>query len=190
MNTPVLQQWVWELPWKMQTVLIQGLRAPDTHYCDGIKLLCRWMRAVVLSNADKNHTFMCSQKELPAWDKLDHEINYCSFHQLTHFLYAMEIIAYKHLDTEIKKTAWDYYAGLTRHVMHFEVESEEDLDTRLKDQEEVPQMDELIEELVLPIVEKHIEDNRQKVRNKIREKFGKPKPPAQCPPRHFDNYRD
>ena len=65
----VQHKWLSELSWKMQTVINQGLRAPDTHFCKKIKLLCRWMRGVVLQNADKEHTFMCSKKEADCLDK-------------------------------------------------------------------------------------------------------------------------
>lgn len=129
----VLQGWTADLPWKMQTVMLQGLRAPDTHFCKQTKILCRWMRSKVLKNADKKHTFMCRKDELPPIEDLENELNYCSMHFTTHFLYAMEIIGYKHPDKNTKDIAYRYYEELVWGIMHFNIEPEADLDGRLED---------------------------------------------------------
>lgn len=55
MNKCVLQDWVLELPFMQQSVLISGIRGPDgvakTH---SSKMLCRWFRrCVVISAFDK-----------------------------------------------------------------------------------------------------------------------------------------
>ena len=76
----VQRTWLSKLSWKMQTVVNQGLRAPDTHFCKNVKIMCRWLRSIVLQNADKDHTFMCSKTKLPAIEKMEHELNYCSVH--------------------------------------------------------------------------------------------------------------
>jgi hypothetical protein len=129
----VLQYWVGDLPWKMQTVLIQGLRAPDTHFCKNTKIVCRWMRSMVLRNADKNHTFMCKKDGLPTPEDLENELNYCSMHCVTHFLYALEIIGYRHPDKEVRRIAYNLYKDLVWGIMHFNVEASNDLHRRLSD---------------------------------------------------------
>ena len=134
----VQHKWLSDLPWKMQTVVNQGLRAPDTHYCRAIKIICRWMRGVVLQNADKNHTFMCEKKTLPEIEDIENEINYCSVHFATHFVYALEIIAYKHPEDCIKRIAQKYYNKIVSELWHFNIESEFDLDTRLADVDRKP----------------------------------------------------
>lgn len=134
----VQRPWISVLPWKMQTVLNQGLRAPDTHYCRAIKIVCRWMRSVVLQNADKDHTFMCSKKELPVIEDIENEINYCTVHCATHFLYAIEIIAYKHPDKETRRIALNYYRGIAAELWHFNLETEKELDVRLADVDRAP----------------------------------------------------
>lgn len=134
----VQHHWVSDLSWKMQTVINQGLRAPDTHFCKHVKILCRWMRSVVLQNADKNHTFMCEKKKLPKLEDLEHELNYCSVHFATHFLYALEIIAYKHPFPKERKTALRYYEGVIAELWHLGIESEEELDIRLSDVDREP----------------------------------------------------
>ena len=142
---PVQDWWTLQLTWKMQTVLIQSLRAPDTHFCKNIKNLSRWMRSIVLNNADKTHSFMCRKKKLPKWNDLENELNYCSVHFFTHFLYGLEIIGYKHPDDEIRKTAFEYYESFVHYMSHFNVEEEEQLDIRLSDMEDVPTLDAVYE---------------------------------------------
>lgn len=134
----VQHKWLSELPWKMQTVINQGLRAPDTHFCKQVKLVCRWMRGIVLQNADKNHTFMCDKKELPTVEELEHELNYCSVHFATHFLYALEIVAYYHPEASIQIQALRYYSGIVNELWHFNIENKTQLDTRLADVDRQP----------------------------------------------------
>lgn len=134
----VLQRWLGQIPWKMQTVLIQGLRAPDTHFCKNTKIVSRWMRSVVLRNADEDHTFMCTKDSLPSFVDLENELSYCSMHFATHFLYALEIITYKHPDSENQMVAHRYYFNLVEGIMHFGAESEEQLDLRLADVDREP----------------------------------------------------
>jgi hypothetical protein len=133
--------WLSKLSWKMQTVVNQGLRAPDTHFCKAIKIVCRWMRSITLNNADKKHTFMCKKDALPTAEDIENEINYCSVHFATHFLYALEIIAYKHPDEDIRKTAFRYYSGITTELWHFNVETVRELDIRLADVDREPKPD-------------------------------------------------
>jgi len=142
MKQPLFREWVNELPWKMQTVMVQGLRAPDTHFCKNMKDICRWMRSLVFHNADKNHTFMCEKnKRLPQWSDIENEINYCSLHCATHFIYALEIIAYKYpLEKGRSNLAMYLYEGLVHHMCHFAIETEDELDVRLSDVEERPEL--------------------------------------------------
>jgi len=138
----VQHAWLNSLDWKMQTVINQGMRAPDTHFCKGMKIVCRWIRTVVLQNADKDHTFMCSKIKLPSWEDLDNEINYCSVHFATHFLYALEIIAYKHPEPKVKQKAMILYQGIVHYQMHFNPETQEQLDIRLADVDRTPKIKE------------------------------------------------
>lgn len=129
----VQHKWLSDLPWKMQTVINQGLRAPDTHFCKNVKLVCRWMRGVVLQNADKDHTFMCSKKKLPKLEDIENEINYCSMHYTTHFVYSLEIIAYRHPNNEIRQIAKNYYRGIVAELLHFGLETRDEMEIRLSD---------------------------------------------------------
>ena len=129
----VQSPWLSSISWKQQTVVNQGLRAPDTHYCKAIKIICRWMRGVCLQNADKDHTFMCKKKDLPDLDDIDNEINYCSTHFANHFVYALEIIGYKHQDEDVRRIAMNFYRGIVAELWHFNIETEAELDRRLAD---------------------------------------------------------
>lgn len=130
----VMQDWTVKLDFKIQTVLIQSLRAPDTHYCKDIKKVCRWIRSVVLQNADEDHTFMKLEK-LPDYKSLEDELGYCSLHYVTHLLYGLQIIGYKHHDDKIKKIAYKYYINIVTDTLHLNKESEASMDKRLADKE-------------------------------------------------------
>lgn len=130
---PVQRPWLYYLPWKMQTVINQGLRAPDSRFSPKVKIVSRWLRSVCLSNADSNHTFMCRKDEIPTWEDLDNEINYLTLHYVTHFIYALEIVAYKHPEEEVRQIAMNLYEGIVRFQMHLEIETEPALNARLAD---------------------------------------------------------
>jgi hypothetical protein len=144
LGVPVQKSWLFVLPWKMQTVVNQGLRAPDTHYCEHVKNVCRWLRAVVLCNADDDHTFMCRQEKLPVFLDLQNELNYCSMHFTTHFFYSLEIVAYKHPNKEVRDIAFGYYSNIVEGCYHFNLETEKELDIRLSDKEEAQTLGELV----------------------------------------------
>ena len=81
---------------------------------------------------------MCSKLGLPSLEELEHELNYCSVHFATHFLYGMEIIAYKHPESCIRDTAFQYYFGITSELWHMHVETVGELDIRLADVDREP----------------------------------------------------
>lgn len=145
-NEYVQYTWLSKLPWKMQTVINQGLRAPDTHFCKNIKIVCRWLRSIILQNADKDHTFMCSRTDLPLVEELEHGINYCSVHFATHFLYALEIVGYKHKEEHVRNIAYRYYDGIVNELWHLHIEKEEELDVRLSDVDRQPTVKECLKD--------------------------------------------
>lgn len=181
-RSPVQKSWLFTLPWKMQTVVNQGLRAPDTHYCMNIKIICRWMRSAVLRNADTNHTFMCRKSELPPWEDTQNELNYCSLHFVTHFLYALEIIGHYHNDSNVKRIAWNYYISFVEEMMHFRAELRESLEDRLADVNNVPSF---YGEYIKPEIE-----NRTSKLLEVNEKVENESDPipAYCPNVYDDDY--
>lgn len=170
LNAPVQHIWLFTLPWKIQTVINQGLRAPDSHFCPNIKIVSRWLRSVSLRNADDTHTFMCRKDELPTIENLENEMNYCSLHFVTHFLYALEIVGYKHPNKEIRKTSFQYYKRFVEEICHFGLETEKQLDIRLSDNTDVPSFS---------------EDFCEIIKNHEESDF---KYPSKCPPPEEDDY--
>jgi hypothetical protein len=128
----VLQDWIASLPWKMQSVLISAQRGPDSHFCPHIKSLTKWIRRTCQQNADPAHTFM-ADVPLPSLDELEYELEYCTMHFTFHLLYGLQIIAYKHPETTVKKKAMFYYKGIIEEILHFNIESEKQMDARLYD---------------------------------------------------------
>jgi len=92
-----------------------------------------FVRGVVLGNADKNHTFMCRKKDVASWEDMENELNYCTLHFVSHFIYTLEIVGYKHPDAAIRKTAMNLYRGIVSEMCHLNVETEGELDIRLDD---------------------------------------------------------
>jgi hypothetical protein len=132
MRSKVLQDWIAELPYKMQSVLVSAQRGPDSHYCPNIKALTKWIRRTCQINADPSHSFM-ADVPLPSLEEIEYELEYCTLHFTFHFLYGLEIIGYKHPDDEIRRKSMFYYKGVIEEVLHFNVETEEQMDKRLVD---------------------------------------------------------
>lgn len=91
----------------------------------------------MLNNADDDHSFMCRKKDLPTFEDLTNELNYCSMHFATHLFYALEIIGYKHPDQDVRSIAFGCYSNIVEGVYHFNPETEKELDVRLADVKEV-----------------------------------------------------
>jgi hypothetical protein len=130
----VQQDWTTRLSWKMQTVLLQSLRAPDTHYCPTVKKVSRWLRSHVLRNADQKHTFMKSDA-LPDNKSLEDELGYCTLHYVSHLLYGLEIVGYWHEDESVRHAANHLYTKLVTETLHLQVEGQDACNVRLEDKD-------------------------------------------------------
>lgn len=153
----VLQEWVTNLPFMQQSVLIAAMRGPDgVEKMHKSKLLCRWLRrCIVISAFDKraldtpydagggSYTGPSCQLVSDCWE--DHmqdvvkgyldSIDNLPHHFHLHFLHAMEILGYKHSNMRIRawwKLTYERFA----HDMHLRPETEEQLDYRLNDNEQ------------------------------------------------------
>lgn len=143
----VVQEWVFDLPLMQQTVLLTAVRGPDGLAKYHIsKYLIRWYRRCVLISAfdrcviidphdprggsflgpigevgldELASKYLCSIDEMPL-----------HFHM--HLVHAAEILGYKHPDTRISKWWKEFYFAAARDL-HFNPESEQDLDCRLGD---------------------------------------------------------
>lgn len=134
----VLQEWVMNLPLKMQSTMLLSLRGPDgmSKENDGKKIL-RILRSCVLVTAHpgKPDSFMGDQKTHPtvgddvfvhfieAHDEYPH-------HWLMHLIHAAEIVGQFHPDTDTAMWWYAFYAGMVA-AFHMQPEGLENLQERL-----------------------------------------------------------
>ncbi len=128
----VLLDWMSNLSWKQQSVILLALRGPDNHYSPNLKKISRWIRSITQNNADPTHSYM-KIVDLPSIKEFEDEYYFCSTHYSLHLLFALEIIGYKHPDKNVASTALKYYLSLVDDVYHLKPETIHDLDKRLRD---------------------------------------------------------
>lgn len=162
----VLQDWVMNLPFMQQSVLIAAMRGPDgIEKMHKSKMLCRWLRrCIVISAFDKraldnpfdlgggSYTGPSVERpndEFQSWEPLMDMVvkDYLSsvdnlpHHFHLHFMHAVEILGYKHSDLRIRAW-WNKTYNRFVHDMHAGPETEEQLDYRLNDNEQQWRKDE------------------------------------------------
>lgn len=158
-NKPVIQDWVSQLSYMQQSVLLCSIRGPDGfakhHAC---KPLLRWYRRCILISAFDGKP-LTNPYELgggsftgPSCTNMFSEDNWESsmkkyvdefigcrdeyhLHFYMHFIHSSEIIGYKHPDERIRKFWNDIYIRMV-HSLHLLPETEEMMDKRLGDDEE------------------------------------------------------
>src|SRR6266704_6180406 len=94
----VYQDWFHQMPWKMQSILSNGLRAPDTGTY-GVKRFVRWMRTQVCNNADPNKAdcYMTAPEITEELlEKAVKELEYLTCHYVHHLADAMRIVSIYH----------------------------------------------------------------------------------------------
>lgn len=154
---PVLQDWVCELSFMQQTVLMTAIRGPDGLPKYGpCKNLLRWFRRCTLLSALDGRvlktpfevgggSFTGQSLPLANWPEYDwrsdmdrqadaylRELDGIPHHFQMHFMHAAEIVGYKHPD-EMTQGWWcNLYFRLVND-MHLHPETAEQLDRRLGD---------------------------------------------------------
>lgn len=134
----VLQPWVEEMPWKMQSVLLTATRGPDNHRYKHIKIVNRWIRSQVFYDADPNNPFIAHPDNIPIdnhglVDALEHELEYVTVHYFGHFIHALEIIGYKHPDHDTARLSITLYYTMCARILHLPPEMARNFDLRLAD---------------------------------------------------------
>lgn len=114
----VLQPWVQQLPWKLQSILFSSLRGPDQEYLVNIKMVSKWMRAVTQENADPSKPYM-NGITLPPIAALYKELEHCPCHFVHHFLDGIAIIAYAHPSDSVSHYAADIHYSCAEEIFHF-----------------------------------------------------------------------
>lgn len=134
----VLQEWMFDLSLKQQTVVLTGLRG-----CDGsgkyasCKPFVKKLRSVVLKNASNlaNTKFMYNEisdedVETMEWDEYP-------MHFVSHLMHAVEIVGYHHPDPEIQGWFYRLYLSMV-DKFHLYPETKAQCDHRLRDGVESP----------------------------------------------------
>lgn len=129
----VLKDWLFDLPYRMQSVLMSSLRGCDTaRKDDNSKFITRALRSLILNNADPSNSFIVGDgipeaKYVKAflWD-----LDSYPLHFVMHTIHAAEIIGFKHPDLKLRQWWQDFYKDLVKGL-HLNPESEQQLNVRL-----------------------------------------------------------
>lgn len=128
----VLRNWVQVLSWKQQSVLLSGLRGPDTIHCPNVKIITRWLRNVVQNNVDPTYSYMMIS-DLPGWGLLEKELEYCSVHYVHHLTQALMVMAHNCTMPEAQKYAYWLVNRIADDLLHMTRETPEHFFVRLED---------------------------------------------------------
>lgn len=130
----VLLPWVMALPWKMQSILLSGLRAPDAE-TDATKRICRWMRSISQNNADPSKGYMEPQPLSGVLiERCMDELEYLTCHYVHHFADALRVVAVYHPSPEAQQFAAVVHSQVAFEIFHFIPESDDVFITRHRDQ--------------------------------------------------------
>lgn len=129
----VLQPWVMALGWKMQSILLSGLRAPDVK-STVTKKICRWMRAISQNNADPTKGYMEPQapEDLSLEQCMD-ELEYMPCHYVHHFADALRVVAIYHPVEAIRNFAGVVHCEVAVEIFHFKPETDTEFIKRHRD---------------------------------------------------------
>jgi len=128
----VLKDWVQILPWKQQSVLLSGLRGPDTIHCPKLKIVVRMLRNVSQNNADPTHSYMYVH-DLPLWDVLEKELEFCSVHYVHHLTQALMVVCHGCDIIKIREYADWLLDKISDELLHITRETPEHFFQRLED---------------------------------------------------------
>lgn len=133
-STPsVLQPWLEEIPIRMQSTLLLGLRGPDTHACPNVKAIGRWLRGLAFKpgNPANVREFMGAMPDrIVEKGPAAKELEFCSQHYYSHLAHALEVVGYCHPDHAVAEHAHALFADMCA-LMHMPVESPSSFAKRL-----------------------------------------------------------
>lgn len=133
MSRSVLQDWVQELPFRMQTVLMCSLRGHDGLPKDHVsKQLVRAIRRTVLLDADPSNPFIGGMRLtiLEVLKEMRTTVDEMSVHFLMHSIHASEIIAYRYPEQRTREVWMNVYEGLV-DALHLNTETRDQFEMRL-----------------------------------------------------------
>lgn len=155
MSKSVLQDWVSDLSFMQQSVLLTGVRGPDgmPKYHPS-KYIIRWFRRSILLSSFARRAILnpfepdggsfygpaCDDPRGGLWEPLMdaraseylRALDEMPHHFQMHLMHAAEIVGYKHPDLRVRAWWLTFYERLA-HDMHLWPETEDQLDRRLGD---------------------------------------------------------
>lgn len=135
MNTSVLQDWVVDLPLRMQSTLVLGIRGPDVHNYPEIKKVIRWLRGLTFKpgNPENVHEFMGAAEitSIKESSPIAKELEFCSQHFYSHIMHSLEVVGYRYPDPTICLLARDLFEDMAG-LLHLPPEEYPDFEERLK----------------------------------------------------------
>jgi hypothetical protein len=132
--TSVLQDWVMDLPLKMQSVLLTSTRGPDNFRYESVKVVNRWIRSHLFHDADPSNPFILKAGDphpLSLLDTLEHDLEYVTVHYFGHLIHALQIIGYRHPNDPTRSMALGLYSELCQRILHLPAESRTAMEARL-----------------------------------------------------------
>jgi len=150
MSQSVQPEWMKELPLQQQSVLFLAARGPDgIEKFHPVKEIQRAYRATVfvaakhgkrmLKYGETGDSFMslAAFADIGTWwsDCIDNFINHIDslpLHYVMHLMHGAQILGYKHPDERFSYKWFKLYLALVKNF-HLNVETEQEMDERLKD---------------------------------------------------------
>lgn len=135
MSGSVFQNWFVNNGWKMQSIFVNGLRAPDAA-TKATKKIVRWMRTQACHNADpyKPDCYMSAPEmtEELVQAALD-ELEYLPCHYVHHLADALRILHLFHPNGDTRNWAWRLHFLIAEEIFHFVPETDGTFMERHKD---------------------------------------------------------
>lgn len=130
----VLQDWISNVGYKMQSILLSGFRAPDQS-TKGVKKCVRWLRSKCQVDADpKKQSYMqIINMSDELIDMAMDELEYCPVHYVHHFADSFAVLCYYHPDSEICDWALKIHNLIAVELFHFHPETKEEFLIRHRD---------------------------------------------------------
>jgi hypothetical protein len=136
----VVKEWISELPFTQQALLMLSLRGPDgVEKYSGAKFILYFIRDVILKAAYpydgkfEKGGFMRSDYEnfSTVADAFFDDLDAYPMHFLMHFIHAAEVIGYHHPDDKIRNHWFNFYC-FACECLHMKPENQYELNQRLK----------------------------------------------------------
>jgi hypothetical protein len=131
----LFKEWFAHLTMKEQATLCTALRGTDSASTPEIKLMTRWIRSVILIDADPSNPFMQKtdfQPVVTVAKSNPFSLDMLTIHFYSHLMHAFQVIAYRHPDDAISERALKAYLDLCNYL-HLNPETESQMRERLLD---------------------------------------------------------